>query len=418
MPKTITDIIPPSRRRAMGEGEVPVSPAMNDMSVPPPPPPRFSTPKREGSFPFKWLFAALGVIILSVIALFAFGGAKVEATPTAKPATVSASFSATPSAGDLPYQIITAEASVSLSVKAEGTESVDVPAQGTITIFNEQTKTQELINNTRFETSDGLIFRIRESVRVPPGTAEAPGKLEVTAYADVGGDRYNIGPSSFTLPGLRGSAVYEQVYATSETGMKGGFTGTRASVAETTRTAKYEEMRPEIDAGLSEAVLAKIPAGYTLLEGATFIDYIAEPDGEAASDSVALRERGVATAVVFPTEALARAIAFSSLGVYGGQPVTLLSSEGLTYASEGGVRPVAGETMNFTLTGEATVVWIISPDEIRGAIAGKSRDAAKTLLSGFSEIDEARLVLKPFWKGTLPEDPSEIEVVVKGPRVN
>jgi len=401
----------------MEESSEAVSPSMGDMRTPPPPPPMHPEPRKSrGGFPVRLLVIALVVVVLCVVALMAFGGAKVEATPAMKSATVATTFSATPSAGDLPYQTITAESTVELNVKAEGTETVDLPAQGVITIYNEQEKTQELINNTRFETSEGLIFRIRESVRVPAGTEGAPGQLQVTVYADVGGETHNIGPSSFKLPGLKGGAAYDAVYATSEEGMKGGFSGTRASVAQTTRLARYEEMKPEIEKNLYAAIAEKIPEGYVLLGGATFIDYVAEPDAGAASDAVALRQRGSATAFVFPKESLARAIAFSSLGVYGGQPVTLRSSEGLSFTPSEGLRPVNGETITFSLSGSTDIVWIVDTEEVRGAIAGKSRDAARTILAGFSEIAEARLVLKPFWKGTLPEDPAEIEVKLQEPK--
>ncbi len=415
MPKTITDIIPPSRRKEMTGEQAPAT-SMGDMQMPPPPPPRFESARPRKRFPMKLLIAAGVVVLLAIGVLLAFGGAKVEATPVARVATVSSTFSATPSAGDLPYQVITAEALVEKKIKAEGTETADIPAQGMVTIYNGQSKTQELIKNTRFSTSEGLIFRIRDSVRVPAGTEAAPGQLQVTVYADAGGASYNIGPATFSLPGLKGSATYDLVYAKSEEPMKGGFTGTRPSVGDATRTSEYDGMKAEITKQLTEAIEGKIPEGYVLLTGASYTDFVPEPDGDSASDSVNLREKGVATALVFPKESLARAIAFASLGVYGGQPVTIRDASGLTLTPDGGLRPVAGETISFTLSGTTEIVWIIDPEEIRGAIAGKSRDAARTILAGFSEIEEARLILKPFWEGQMPADPTKIEVEIEEPK--
>lgn len=423
MPKTITDIIPPSRRRAMEEEAPSVeAPRMDDMgsgSVPPTPPPMRplgDRPSRGGKkFPVGYAIAAVVVILASVGLLAFFGGAKVEATPVVKEASVSSSFTATPSSGDLPYETITVEVTAEKEISAEGEETVDLPAQGVVTIYNGQDKVQELIKNTRFETPEGLIFRIRDSIKVPAGTASDPGELTVTVYADAGGTTHNIGPSTFTLPGLAGSAVYDLVYAKSDAPMTGGFSGTRPSVAEATRASEYESMKAKLKSDLDVAVAGKILPTHALLPGATFIEYTPQPDGSAASDSVKLVQKGTATAYIFPREALAKSVAYATLGVYTGQPVTLKSVDGLTFTPEGGTPTPGMDVLAFTLSGNTDITWVVNTEEIQGAIAGKSKDAARTILAGFSELAEVRLVLKPFWTGSVPTDPSEIKVEVKDP---
>ena len=404
MPRSITDIVPPSRRRAMEGGTTP----------PPYVPPSAPSSRAKGKFPVKWIIAAVVVLLACIVVLFAFGGAKVEATPTMRTATVSGEFSATPSAGDLPYQIVTVEKVGAKEVKAEGTEPANVPAQGTVTVYNAQDKVQELINNTRFETPEGQIFRIRESVRVPAGTTATPGELKVVVYADAGGAAYNIGPSTFALPGLRGSAVYDLVYARSTEPMSGGFTGERPSLPEAARATQYQSMQTTLEADLRADIGAQVPEGYVLLPGALFLSYLPQPDAAGKSDAVNLQVKGTASAYVMPKEALARAIAFRSLGVYGGQPVTLYSYENLTLTPAPGMP--SGETFTFTLSGDTQIAWVVDPAEVAGAIAGKSRDAAKTILAGFSELEEAKLILRPFWAGSLPADPEEIQVQVLAPK--
>lgn len=383
------------------------------MTPPPYTPPQ--APMREKKqFPMRWVVVAAVVAVGSIGVLFAFGGAKVEATPTMKTATVSGEFTATPSAGDLPFQVVTVEKIGSKEVKAEGTETANVPAQGTVTIYNAQNKVQELINNTRFETPEGLIFRIHESIKVPAGSTATPGELKVTVYADAGGSTYNIGPSTFGIPGLKGSATYDLVYARSTEPMTGGFTGERPSIAEAARQSQYQGMQAGLESDLRGDIGSQVPEGYVLLPGALFFSYVPQPDASGKSDVVSLQLAGTATAYVLPKEALARAIAFRSLGVYGGQPVTLQSSEGLTLTPTG--VPSGTDSFAFTLSGEADIAWIVDPSEIAGAIAGKSRDAAKTILAGFSELEEARLVLRPFWASTMPADPADIQVEVLAPK--
>lgn len=426
MPKTITDIIPPSRRKTLVTERpmdvvppTPVPPILNDSDDGEEygDEPRYPRPMRshKRGFPWKYAIAALVVFAGALIVLHMFGGAKVEVSPTVQETTVSGEFSATSSAGDLPFELITASTITNESVPAEGTEEANDPAQGSITVYNAQSKTQQLIKNTRFETSSGLIFRIRDSISVPGGSATNPGTLTVTAYADEGGEKYNVGPTSFTLPGLKGSETFDLVYARSTESMSGGYSGVRASVSESTRNTRYEAMKPLIDSELTTALSAEVPEGYVLLPGAVWTTYEAQPDG-VASGTVTLNQKGTATAVVFPQTALGKAIATRTLGAaYKGEEIVVNDIGTLKLASMSGEAPVSGDsTFTFSLSGNTNLKWVVDAEKIAGAVAGKSRDAAQTLLKGFPEVERAIIVLRPFWAGSFPSDPEKIEVVVEG----
>lgn len=428
MPKTITDIIPPSRRRAMEEAGQSVPYNATAPAYPPAPPneppyspgaPRMdSMDKPRGKFPWVLAIVALVVVVGSIGAIYAFSGAKVVISPTINVATVTGEFSATPSSGDLPFEVITVEKIGIQQVKAEGTETANDPAQGTIVIYNAQEKVQELIKNTRFETSDGLVFRIHDSVKVPAGSKENPGQLQVTVFADAGGEKYNIGPATFTLPGLKGSAVFELVYAKSTGSMSGGFSGVRPSVSEKTREAQSATIQAGLERDLRAEVLAKMQEGYILVPGAIFISYASLPATAGSDNNVNVQEKGTATAYVFPKQALAKAIAYQSVGTYAGQTVTLQSADGLTLTPKDNEAPVLGaDSFVFTLSGNTNVTWVVDESKITGSIAGKSRQAAQTILAGFPEVDKAVLSLKPFWAGTLPEDPAEIKITIELPKV-
>jgi hypothetical protein len=43
-------------------------------------------------------------------------------------------------------------------------------------------------------------------------------------------------------------------------------------------------------------------------------------------------------------------------------------------------------------------------------VAGKSRDAAYTIISGFPEVSQAVLTVRPFWKTSFPDDPASIKI--------
>lgn len=369
----------------------------------------FSTARKKFRFPIGTALIALIVLAGCAGVLYAFSGAKVVVTPVRSPATVSTDLVAYADTGDLTFKQISVEKVATADVKSEGTKEVTDSAKGTITIHNEQTKPQALIKNTRFETPEGLIFRIHDSVTVP-----ANGDLDVQVYADEAGEKYNIGPTKFTVPGLKGSATYTLVTATSKSPMAGGFVGTRASVGEATREEHYSNMQAELTTALQKQLAEEVPEGYVLISGTSFPTYEPAPDAAKDSSTVTLAEKGTITAVVFPEEALARAIAFKSIGTYDGSAVGFDSVAGLTVRpSENGVAPGATE-FAFSISGNTNIVWSIDTEKIAGAVAGKSRDSAEIALKSFLEVDKATLVLRPFWTSTFPVDPAKITVSVAG----
>lgn len=89
-------------------------------------------------------------------------------------------------------------------------------ATGIITIINEASYDQPLVATTRFLSAGGILFRLKERVLIPAG-----GRIEAEVYADQPGVSGNIGPDSFTIPGLPLS-VQDIIYGQSDKPMSGG----------------------------------------------------------------------------------------------------------------------------------------------------------------------------------------------------
>jgi hypothetical protein len=377
-------------------------------------PPRRSSGRRQ--FPWGIALIALIIVIGSGAVLYAFASAKVTITPTAKTTSVSGDFSATFNSGDIPYQIVTVDKTVSANVPAESTETVNDPAQGSIVISNSQDTKQTLIKNTRFQSASGLIFRIQDSVTIPAGSISSPGTVTATVYADTGGDQYNIAATSFTVPGLKGSASYDKVTAKSTEAFTGGFSGTRPSVSEATRTAQNQKSQAALTDAINKAIAAQLPAGYITIPGSTFITYIPATDTAGKSNSVNVNLKGTAVAVALPNAALAKAIAYRTNGSYTGQPVTIKDPNTLKLTPSAQGTPTAEQgTFGFTLSGTATIIYDVDAAKIAGAVAGKSRTAAYTIIQGFPEVSRAILNVRPFWKTSFPDDPSSIVVTTTSP---
>ncbi len=404
MTRSLNDIIPPSRRRSSGP--------VDDMRAEPRMPSAPRAPKSSGGFPYGTALVALLIIVGAVVALLYSSGAKVEVTPKSYSASVESSFTATAAPGDLPYKVVSVEKIGSQSVKAETTAEAHDSAQGTITISNAQNVPQTLIVNTRFESPSGLIYKIHAPVTVPSGSESAPGTVTAVVYAEKAGNQYNIGPSSFTVPGLKGGKAYTLVTARSMSGMTGGFEGQRPSVGEATRKAQLATIESSLKTEAQAALEKQVPEGYVFVPGGVYTTFLPQSD-TAATGTVTISEKVTATGIAFPNSALAKAIAYKTASTYAGEPVTLLDAKTLTMSASASSTPNGNQPFTFSISGNATLVWTIDPAKIAGAVAGKKRDSAQAVLVGFNEIDKAMLVLRPFFASTFPDDPAKISVVVK-----
>jgi hypothetical protein len=105
-------------------------------------------------------------------------------------------------------------------------------ARGTVTIYNEySTVSQPLVATTRFLSADGKLFRLVSGVTIPgmtkTGADSKPGAVEVEVVADEAGESFNIGSTTFSIPGFQGSGneKYSKFYAKSFNAMTGGGSG-------------------------------------------------------------------------------------------------------------------------------------------------------------------------------------------------
>lgn len=136
-------------------------------------------------------------------------------------------------------------------------------AGGVLNIINESSAPWDLAERTRFQTEEGIIFRISTAVRVPAASPAGPGKLtaavtadELDAQGEVVGARGNIGPQRFFLPGLKLEESRKKLYAKSIEPMAGGATDVLKSVTEDDIKAAQEIAKRDVKKGAVEDLTA------------------------------------------------------------------------------------------------------------------------------------------------------------------
>ncbi|MFH0845785.1 MAG: hypothetical protein V1851_00055 [Patescibacteria group bacterium] len=374
-----------------------------------------------------WGFKFLMILLVLVLALFAFFSLMASTvTISVEPKTYSqrtdASFIAISKneTGGVPFDIIMLDETKTGIVDATGQESVKEKARGQIIIFNNESATsQRLIKNTRFETPEGLIFRIADSIVVPGQTKDAegktiPGSIEVTVFADQPGEKYNIELTDFTIPGFKGTDRFNYFYARSKTAMTGGFEGIKKVASEQDIEAEQAKISEELITKLKEDIRVQLPEGFILYENGLFTksEFLGTVDSD---EGVGIQEKVTLYAVIFNEKNLSKYVAENTLEGYKGEDILISNLKDLEFEIKNreDVSPWSEGRFVFSLKGLTNFEWLFDAEELKNDFVGKDKDSINEILSAYENIKSADVIIKPFWKQSFPRSTGNIEVVKK-----
>jgi hypothetical protein len=400
--RSIQDLIPPARSK-------PVRPVASEPALLPPNP----REKRGNIGPI------LGIVIGAIIVLgIAFGIVstvfhRATATVTVKfvSVPVSGSFEASPTGTNLAFATKSVEETASKTVESTGTEKVTERASGVLVISNAySTATQRLVTNTRFETKDGRIYRIKVPVTVPGYITKngvvTPGTIEATVYADEPGDAYNLSvPTDFTLPGLKDSPQFAKITARSTGTISGGFVGERAIVSPAVRTQAVEELSQATGDKVRATLMTGLGPDDVVVPGTVETTITNDPDQPTAGGAI-VTVRAVATAPVFSMSALARVLASEGkVDAVGPMDITNLSDLAPSITPS----KISGN-LTLTLSGTAELKGSYDPEALKNSLVGKNRKDVGAVLSTYPGIEDMTIAVYPFWATSLPDDASKITI--------
>lgn len=368
-----------------------------------------------------WLAAAVSIAILGLLVLVALRPTTVRVVPRSHAVVFDSSmqFNAYPAksaaTGTLQYIVNTTDLDDSAVVPAQGTEIVSEKATGSVTVVNNYSATKVvLLKNTRFQTPDGLIFRISSEVSIPGRSATKPGELTLQVTADQPGEKYNVGPiARFTLPGLQSTPdMYANVYARSTKAMAGGFVGERHAVAPATLEAAKAAIRERIEGQVRTAAQNQTNPEFIVLPDLVRITYTSLPSTKEDETNVRIHEKAHVEIPAFPAGLFAEALAREVSADAESGAVMLENIEQLTARVAGSDTDTAfgSGPLNFTLEGSAKLVWNVDLVALAEALAGREEAAFQAIVAAFPGVEEAYARIQPFWKNSFPKDPSDIQV--------
>lgn len=329
--------------------------------------------------------------------------------------------------GLIPGELLTLEKSESGEFSATGQKEVSQKAKGKITIYNNYSSQAQTFVASRFQAEDGpsigvgagKIFWITKGLTVPGAVIKdgqtTPGRISAEVVAAEPGEAYNIGPSRFIMPALKGTPRGEKIYALSDSAMSGGKTGRATIVSSDDINAAYDSLKEKIRPRF-QGLKQNLPNGFQLWPEA-YNEELAEsftaPAAGEAADKFNANIKMVARAVVFKSQDLDNYINQQiSAGLKEGK-TSLSSSKEVSFIKSPVVDYQKG-TITTSLSVKYDVIDSFDADVFAQAIFNKSEKEIKKILSVYKNIERVEVKLWPFWVGSVPSNPDRVTIKIAG----
>ncbi len=366
-------------------------------------------------------FVAIFIIAIAISSLFS--GATVTVFPKMATASVipEKTFVAKrdPTSGELGFEVMKITKSAGKLVAANGEEEVERKASGTIVIYNNfDSNNQRLIKNTRFESPDGLIYRVNESVVVPGKKTVngevVPGSIEVVVYADEPGEKYNIEKVDFTIPGFKGDPRFNQIYARSKSDMTGGFVGVVKKVAEADASKARDELHMELEADLRKDAESQLPEDFIFFDDGIFFEFSSLPQSDESGSTVTLNEEGTLYGIMFNKNDFAKLISVEIAPDIAKNETFINDQSTFTFAikDKKTINPVDPDSISFNLSGTITFVSEFNEDLFKSDLVNQPKKNLNYIVGVHPGIEEAKVKIRPFWKRTLPSKAEDITIKI------
>jgi len=421
-PSPVSDIKPPKRSSYSDdsrEPEIPIQVRQWEKELP-----REYPQEREYASPFSskkgiWIASGVALIIVAFAVMSLFTGATITITPKSEATSTAQTFTAKRDAQgtDLDFQIVKISKDLGKTVPANGEEKVERKASGQIVIYNNfGSAEQRLIKNTRFETPEGLTYRINESVVVPgKKDATTPGSITVAVYGDEAGEKYNIGLKDFTVPGFKGDPRFKDIYARSKTEMKGGFVGNVKKVSDADKASTTKELDNSLAGELKKDIVAQVPTDFILYEDGMFFSFETLSQTGNSATTADLNERGTLTGVMINRKKLSEYLANSLTQKVPKNSVAISNLETLTFKmlNRNSFNPDTDSTIAFTLSGNISFVSQVDTEKLKSDLIGKPRSDFSSILKNYEAILRGKEAVRPFWKRAFPSNSKDVTIVIE-----
>lgn len=377
---------------------------------------------KQNSFNNKFLkWAAITVpIFLALIAtiylLTPAGAAIVKIVPDSQTIQTNTFIKASDKDGDIKLSLVKITGEKKGQVKGSGSEFIQKKASGTIIIYNGfSSNPQVLVRSTRFETPNGNIYRLQNTITVPgikkqKGETIA-GSMEAIIIADKVGKEYNLEFSDFTLPGFKGSSKYAKIYARSKNAVSGGFAGNMPKINEKDLNDLRQKLEEELVTEIWNKLSPQISEEFVFIKKSEEFKYSYDNLASDETKNVLnIKEKADFTGALINKNDLAYFLAKKYLrnnsfekNIY----LKDLNNIKLTVFK----KDLETKEIILKIEGEIKIVKMIDEQKLKNElVTAKNKNI---VFISHPEIIKADITLKPIFKTRFPKNPSKIKIDIK-----
>lgn len=354
-------------------------------------------------------FLALTVVLLAIVIFSALK--KTEITVIAKEDKKSVTLSLTAAKEKTGDKVLVSLVTSTKFYWAEnysptGVKTVEALSKGEVVLYNQTGESQTLVKTTRLLSPANIMFRLSDRVTIP-----AYGQITAKVYADQPGANSDIGPTSFTIPGLS-NEKQKVIFAKSDKTMSGG-SGKIGIVSESDISAAKDDFKEKIkQAYLKQVSSVETWADVKIVNVSEINPTVSHKAGD---ETGAFALSGTSTIVgVFFAKKEMEDILNKEIGKtidnnaekilsFSGEPTVVIISFDLV--KQTAELNISQETF-VTLNAEAQ-----SLDKTN--FAGKEKSEIERYVVGLPHVTGVNVKFSPSWSDTAPTSPDKIKVIVK-----
>jgi len=322
----------------------------------------------------------------------------------------------------IPAQYFEVEKTIAQDFLATGNASNEGQATGKITIYNKYDPPMPFTfkAGTHFMSDSGKLFIAPLKINIPAakksGSKITPGTVVVDIQAVEGGTDYNIAPSNFSIPGLKGTAYYYSVSAASTADMTGGYAGKVKKVTEDDIQEAKNVLSEKATTDATTELRGKISAEYVLLDNAVLsnvADASTQTKAGAVADKFNYSVTVKASALAFKKADVEKFVKDYILTQVPENKKLLDGSTRIDYSSN--VIDISGGKATLNLSFSSSIYQSVDNNALGLTLIGKNADQAKQAINNSlgDQVSKVQIKFWPFWVGAVPNSQKAINIDLK-----
>ena len=322
----------------------------------------------------------------------------------------------------IPAQYFEASKTASQDFPATGSADNTGLASGTVTVYNKYDPPTPftLKAGTHFMSDSGKLFVASQKIVIPAakksGNSITPGSVQVQVQAVEGGTDYNIAPSNFSVPGLKGTANYYSIYAISTSAMSGGYAGKVKKVTDDDIQGAKDVLTKKLTDDATTALKSQVSSDYVLLDNAI--------SSNVTSASTQTKSGTVVDNFTYQATVKASALAFkkSDLDQFAQNYIISQMPDGKTLLSNSfkinysaSTVDISGGKATLNLSFSSGVYQNIDKNSMSLSLLGENASQINETINSSlgDQVSKIQIKFWPFWVTSAPNNQNVVNIDLK-----